>query len=379
MLDLCFLIRSLAVGGAERQLVELVRHFPPDAARVTVLVFYPGGELEADLRGLPGMTVRSLDKRGRWDMPRFLWRLQRLVRQQRPDVIVGCLAVAAEAALLAGRLSGTPVVWRLGTAYMDFSLYDWAPRALFRLEAALSRFPDAIALNSHAGATHHRRAGWVSNRMVVIPQGFDVERFRPEPDTGRALRQAWGVADDEVLVGMPARLDPIKDHQTFLEAAALARRSCRRLRFVCVGGGDEALRASLQQRSRQLGLGESLVWAGHHSQMSTVYHALDVACLTSLGEGLPNVIGEAMACGVPAVVTDVGDLAELVGQAGRVVPVRDVPALAATLVDMAELPVAARRGLGSAARERIVSTYSIDRAALAYLDLLRRVAERRSQ
>lgn len=379
MLDLCFLIRSLAVGGAERQLVELVRHFPPGVARVTVLVFYPGGELEADLQGLPGVTVRSLDKRGRWDLPRFLWRLRRAVRQLRPDVLVGCLAVAAEAALLVGRLSGTPVVWRLGTAYMDFSLYDWAPRALFRLEASLSRFPEAIALNSHAGLAHHQAAGWSSDRMVVIPQGFDVVRFRREPDTGRALRQTWGVADAEVLVGMPARLDPIKDHLTFIEAAALARRSCGRLRFVCVGGGDEALRASLQLRSRELGLADALVWAGHRSDMARVYNALDVACLTSLGEGLPNAIGEAMACGVPAVVTDVGDLADLVGQTGRVVPVRDVPALAAALVAMAQLPPVARRGLGSAARERIESAYSIGHAAQAYLALLRDVAERRSR
>ncbi len=376
-LHVCFVIRSLETGGAERETVELIRRLAGGGDRVTVLVFYGGGQLEQDLAGLRGVTVRSLEKRGRWDMPRFLYRLWSVVRQVRPDVLVGVLGVATESVLLVGRVLGVPVVWRLGAAFMDFSLYDWAPRAIFRIGAWLSRFPDAILINSEAGRAHHVAHGWSPARMEVIPQGFDVGKFQPDRSAGMAVRAEWRVRDEDLLIGLLARLDPIKDHETFLRAAAIAWRKEPALRFACIGGGvDGEYRDRMERLSIELGLQHVLAWVGERRDVMGCCNALDIVTLTSLGEGLSNAIGEAMSCGVPAVVTDVGDMARLVGTTGRVVRSRDADSLAAAWLELAAQP-SLRRILGDAARARVMEHYSVDAAARAFRKTFTTLAERR--
>src|SRR5688572_18941258 len=133
MIRVVFILRAPEIGGAERQLVELVRGLDPQRFHITVLPFYPSGELRRDLEDIPGVTVRDLGKTSRWDIVPFLGRLRQAVRAARADVVYGCLGVANEAALLVGRLEHACVIWRLGAAFVDLSLYDWTARPLFAL------------------------------------------------------------------------------------------------------------------------------------------------------------------------------------------------------------------------------------------------------
>jgi glycosyltransferase involved in cell wall biosynthesis len=180
------------------------------------------------------------------------------------------------------------------------------------------------------------------------------------------------VSSGQILVGLPARLDPIKDHETFLRAAALARKSNERLRFVCIGGGDAEYSRRMAALSDTLGLHDAVIWAGERRDMPAVLNALDIVTLTSIGEGLSNAIGEAMASGVPPVVTDVGDMARLVGEAGSVVPVGDARAVADAWLALAADP-ARRADAGAAARDHICRHYSLDIAAAAMRELFEQV------
>ncbi len=374
-LRVCFLVRALTTGGAERQLVDLARGLDKQTFDVTVLTFYPDTELSRELDACDGVRLIRLEKRGRWDVAGFLWRASREIRRLRPHIVHGLLAVANEAALLLGRRHRARVVWWLQAAYMDFSLYDRLIGATFTVGGWLSRFPDCVIFNSYAGREHHLAHGWSARRAVVVPSGFDTSRFRADRDAGRRIRRAWGLADAAPVVGLAARLDPIKDHRTLLDAAAIAVRERPDLRVVCVGEGPADYARALDARAHELGLGGRVVWAGRRDDMPAVYNAFDLACLCSLGEGMPNAIGEPMACEVPSVSTDAGDAARLIGDTGLVVPVRDSAALAAAWLRLLALPPGERRALGERARRRIEAEFSstvfVQRTSDLFLSLAR--------
>lgn len=376
MIRVAFILRAPEIGGVERQLVELVRGLDPRQFHVGVFPFYPGGALRADLEATPGVIVRDVAKRGRWDLAGFFVRLRRAIDEFQPDVIYGCLGVANETSLLIGRLRHTKVIWSLGAAFVDFSLYDWTARPLFALGKQLSRFPDAIVINSHAGRDYFAQCGYDVSRMEVIPNGFDTARFTRREADGAATRRAWGLMPDDVVIGMAARVDPIKNHRLFMDVATRLTPRHPRLRFVCIGGGAPDFVQQLRTSAAAIGLGDRLLWAGSHDNMPAAYNALDLHCLCSLGEGLPNTVGESMACEVPNVVTDVGDAARVVGDTGTVVPSNTLDALEQALESLLALPAAARRDLGTRARQRIVQQYDAPLLAQRTSDLLRRVTGR---
>ena len=329
-----FLIRSLEVGGAERQMVALANGLAGRGHAVHVAVLYSGGPLETDLSGV---NLHHLGKRGRFDLIGPLWRLVRLCRGLRPDAAYGFLGTANLMLALLGPLLRVPVAWGVRATWMDLSRYSRLHRLHFRLERLLSRLPRRIVYNSESGRAFAESVGFPRERGLVIENGIDTDRFRPDPEAGQTLRREWGIAEHEFLVGNLSRLDPMKDHPTFLKAAALAARERPDLRFVCVGAGPEPYAAELRALAYRLGLTDRLAWAGLRLDVVRVHNALDACCLSSaFGEGFPNVLGEAQACGTPCVATDVGDSARLVGPTGRIAPPGDPEALARSLLDLAE-------------------------------------------
>ena len=326
---LLFLTRSLTYGGSERQLVALAKGLWKQGVSVTVATFYPGGPLGRDIEST-GVSIESLEKRARWDVLGFFWRLLRLVRRIQPTILHGYLATAnILTVLLKPFFPSAKIVWGLRASNMELERYGYVDQIQSWVECKLSHFADLIVVNSHAGFDFAARKGFPQDKMVVIPNGIDTERFVPDRLLRDKLRTEWGVGPTETLIGLVARLDPMKDHPTFLRAAAFFARECPHVRFVCVGDGAASYREQLQALSRELGLAESLRWVGFRDDIAAVYNSLDLACSSSLfGEGFSNAIAEAMACGVPCVVTDVGDSAAIVGATGEVVPGGDPQALA---------------------------------------------------
>jgi glycosyltransferase involved in cell wall biosynthesis len=248
------------------------------------------------------------------------------------------------------------VVWGVRASNVDFSRYDWFPRFTFAMSCRLARFADLIIVNSKAGRDYHQALGYPGHKMVVIPNGIDTDKFYPDPGERRRVRAEWGIAEQERLIGLVARFDPMKDHHTFLKAAAMLAQEREDVRFVCVGDGPAEYRQELHAYARQLDLTGRLIWAGARRDMPGVYNALDIATSSSLGEGFSNVIGEAMACGAPCVVTDVGDSAWLVGETGVVVSPTNPQALAAGWRACLERDMSL---LSGQARLRVVENFSI--------------------
>ena len=357
-----FLTRSLNYGGSERQLAALAKGLQQRGESVAVATFYDGGALRAELHA-NGIRTRSLGKRRRWDILGFLVRLVGLLRTTRPLLLHSYLGSANILAVLVRPLfPGMRVVWGLRASNMELERYGWLDRVLYRIEGRLSQYADAIISNSEAGMTHAANHGFPLAKMLVIPNGIDTERFRPDQESRRQMRMIWGVGESETLISLVGRLDPMKGHRTFLEAAALLLKDFPACRFVCVGDGPDFYRKALLSAAEQLGVGARVRWVRSSSLVETFYRAFDISTsCSSYGEGFSNVIGEAMACGILCVVTDVGDAERIVSDTGVVVPPGSPKALAKAWCKILERGPAERMEQGLRARQCIVQHFSVER------------------
>jgi len=356
-----FLARSLVLGGAERQFVGLARGLRRRGHEVAVAVCYAGQAFEEELLA-DGVVIHDLAKGGRWDAIGFLARLARLVRSERPDILHSWGNANIFAAAVKPFLRSTRVVWGIRTAKSDLRAYDLVMRLNPWLERRFASLADAVIVNSEAGRRQAVVNGLDDRKMVVIPNGIDCEIFHPDP-VGRGItRRDWGIPDGAFLVGMVARLDPVKNHGSFIQAASRVATAAGNARFVLVQDGERpGYRKELERLASDLGLSGKIVWASRGKATSAVYSAFDLAVLSSNpGESFPNVVAEAMACGTPVVTTDTGDAALIVGELGIVVSPGDPAALARAM--LAALDGGRREGrpLPDRLRQRIQDNYSID-------------------
>jgi len=356
---IAFLIRALDVGGAQRQLMALARSLDQRVFEVTVLTLYRDDALIDDLRGT-GVQVISLDKKSRWDLVGFFARLAKECRNLRPHILHSYLPGQNLLAMsLKPYLPGTKVVWGILSSADGRVTSDWLSTLIFRMQSFLSLFADLIIFNSNAGKQSHLVRGVTASRAIVIHNGTDTVRFKPDRRRGLRLRSFWRIPEGALVIGIVGRIDPVKDYATFLQAAAGMARNRPDARFVFVGGGSREYECTLQQLATELGLEKKVVWAGVLvGELPDAYNAMDIYCSSSRSEGTSNVILEAMACGVPCVVTDVGDSRLIVGETGVVVAPRNAQALADGLELMAQRLVHEPH-LRAAVRERIVKKIKI--------------------
>lgn len=353
-ISILLLVRSLEAGGAERQLVELARGLHQRGYKVTVAVFYNRGSLLDDLQSV-GVPVIDLRKRGRWDMAGFLVRTALAVRRTRPDVLYSFLGGANIVAAAVRRfVPPIKMVWSIRSSNMDLARYDWLHGVAFLLECRLSRTADLIISNSHAGRDFAVDRGFPRDRIHIVPNGIDTERFKPDPKLRHRQRVEWGLTDEQIAVGVLARLDPMKGHKIFLDAAARLTERHPDMRFVVIGAGPEE--GGLKQYAAELCLASKMTFTGPIDNPEAALNALDICCSPSVSEGFSNSIAESMACGVPCVVTDVGDSASIVGKTGEVVPPSDPNALGQAILS---LTARLHDGLKQEACRRVVNLYSV--------------------
>ena len=355
------------MGGAERQLANLAKGLAARGHEVSVAALREGGEFEAELV-TAGIAVLNVRARGPVWSPGAVWRLLSALRRCRPELVYSFMPVPNVLAALLCPVAGRwRLFWGVRASSIGNDALDWRDRFVDTMQRWFARVPERIVCNSRAGRDHLIAKGFPPANVVVVPNGIDTNVFSPRPDLRCALRREWGVGDADILVGIVGRIDPLKDHATFLGAGALAAKRVPSLRLVVVGSGDQALRDRLRGLAEELGIGDRVVWAGARGDMPAVYSALDLLCLSSTTEGFPNVIGEAMACGTPCVGTDVGDVAWIIGRDDRVAPPGDQGALAACM-NSAIGEGAARQA--REIRERVVENFSINSLCDAVEQLL---------
>lgn len=355
-LRVTFVVRRLSIGGAERQLATLVAGFDPVRIKATVLTMYPGGEISEELRRHGRVDVVPVGKRGRWDLIGFGGRLLDACRQSRPDVIYGWQTVANELAWLCARRLDRPIVWGIRASVFGAGTYHWSLGPVLRMGARLTPYVDAVVCNSQAGRITHEALGYAPSRMHVIFNGIDTKRFMPDARHRRETRAEWGIPAEATLIGMVARIDPHKGIDQFLAAAAeMPNRPD--LHFALVGPGRAEDRAALRSACGESPFAARLHLLDALSDAERIYPALDMLVSASWAEGFSNSIAEAMACGVPCVVTDVGDSAYIVGDTGVVVPARDPRLLRRAMETV--LAWTDRVARGERARQRIVESFSV--------------------
>lgn len=340
-------IAGLGLGGAERMLANLVSAAGPDRPRQTVVNLLGDGAFGSAIANA-GVPLHALNIRRPTDAPLGVRRLARLLRELSPDVIQSWMYNGDLLAYWGWRFSGlrhrSRLYWGIRCSDMDQQKYSRRMRWTVQAGARRSHLPTGIVANSHAGAAVHKALGYQPQRMMVIENGIDIQKFKPDAAARSQRRRDWGVGDSDVVVLHVARVDPMKDHGLLLRAAQ-ARPD---LHFVAAGLGTDRLDGPPNMRG-----------LGAQAEIASLYAAADLFLSTSAyGEGFPNVVGEAMATGLRTVATDVGDTARIIGDTGDITAPGDLPGLLTAL----DRQVAAMPADAPAPRDRITRLYSLERA-----------------
>lgn len=364
----CHVITGLDTGGAEMMLYKLLTRidrglFPQRVISLTNVG--PVGERIAAL----GIPVNALGMRKHITDVGAVARLIKEFKRSRPVIVQTWLYHADLVGGIAARLAGVgaKVVWNVRQSNLDREVNSRKTVILARLGGWLSNLiPDRIVCCARAVSDVHRKMGYAAGKLVVIPNGFDLERFAPDAAARSLIREELGVDDAIPLVGLIGRFDPQKDHHNFIQAAEGVAYAHPGARFVLAGQDVDWKNSALVNWVDAAGIRDRVYLLGRRDDIPSVLAALDVAVSASRGEGFANVIGEAMASGIPCVVTDVGDSAVVVGEAGRVVAPGDAERLAAAVIELLGWEPSRRAALGARARERVKNHYSLEASVDRY-------------
>jgi glycosyltransferase involved in cell wall biosynthesis len=362
LIRISHVITDLNAGGAERMLVNLATRLDRSRFANEVISLIKPGVMARELADA-GIPVISLDmRRGRPSVSGML-ALVRHLRSSKPNILQSWLYHADLAATLAAwSVPDASLVWNLRCS--DLPSRSGADLGrIVGLLARMSARPQAVIVNAEKGREFHCAFGYQPRRWALIPNGVDPFRFRPRPEMRSEIRERIGVAIDAPVIGWVARLHPMKDFPTFLRAAKLYVDEQPRAHFVVCGEGFDSDNAEIATMIADMQLRSHVTLLGVRSDMQDVYPAFDSFALSSAyGEGFPNVLIEAMACGVPCVATDVGDSRAIIADTGVVVPPSDPQALMQGWRTVGE----ASGPFGKRARQRAVEHYSIERVCLLY-------------
>lgn len=323
-----------------------------------------------------GVPVHSLDLSKARPSLSAIWKARAIVSSFAPDLVQGWMYHGNVAASLSSAFlrKRAPVAWNIRASVKDETSVSWKQRALACFVAKLSTHPYSIIYNSEVSSHQHEALGYRSAGRVVIPNGFDCLVFRPSDEMRRDVRKDLQIPVDATLVGLIARYHPMKGHANFIKAAATVARRHPGVRFVFAGLGLTWDNVVLKNILSEQGLQDRVYLLGDRTDIPRLTAALDIACSSSTwGEGFSNAIGEAMACGVPCVVTDVGDSGRIVGDTGIVVPPDDPAAFTFGLERLISAGVEGRKALGDSARRRVEREYSLPAVARIYSDLYERI------
>tara|TARA_Y100001933_G_scaffold167025_2_gene165236 strand:+ start:2319 stop:3467 length:1149 start_codon:yes stop_codon:yes gene_type:complete len=363
-------IIGLSVGGAELMLKRLIEsHRNEPAVEHTVISLTDLGALGETLIS-EGFEVYCLGMSSMVKGPVTLFRLRRLLRQLSPDIVHTWMYHADLLGGVAARTTGfRNVVWCIRST--DIRKGGSKVTILIRKVCAwLSEYlPRAIVCAAESSRQVHEVVGYAPNKMQVIPNGFELEKLVPVNTSGAAVRDELGISKSCKVVISVGRFNPVKDHRSFIEAAGMVAAQRDDVRFILVGRGLESENPELQSMIEATHKRGAFYLLGERDDVPACLAASDIFCLHSVTEGFPNVLGEAMAVGVPCITTDVGDAAFLLDQPEWVVPAGSPKRLAEKILNMLSMPDSARKKLGETAALRIRGDFTMDVVSRKYFEL----------
>jgi glycosyltransferase involved in cell wall biosynthesis len=378
-LKVTHIITGLSAHGAETMLYRLLSASNPQEYQNEVISLTDRGALGDKIESL-GVPVRVLGMRPGIPNPMAVLKLAKMLRESRPALVQTWMYHADLLGGLAARVAGDiPVVWGIHHTRIDRRETKLLTFLTVKFCAWLSwRVPACIVCCSNASEEAHVELGYPRDKMRVITNGIDVEQFQPDAEAGAVLRNALGIPNEALLIGLAARLHPHKDHKTFFRAAGLLHKEFPDVHFVLCGDGVVRENPEIAAEVAAAELEGYCHLLGARSDMQRIYPALDIAANSSLSEAFPLALGEAMACGVTCVATDVGDCAAIIGDTGKIVPPQRPELLANAWREVLQIGPEARRRLGAAARARVASHFSLPAVVGDYQGLYRTINQEAS-
>ena len=362
-----FVTNKLIIGGAEQQFLELVKGLNKKRFNTIVVTLYPGGELEDEVKNIPGIEYICLNRKGRFDIFTLIT-IFRLLRRKHVDIIQPFLTPATFFTLLPALINRTRVkiVTERGSmrkiVSRGYSFY-------LRMEDWLTRFADLVIPNSKSGKDYLITRGIKAKNISVVYNGINIQRLIPHPAAIKRVKDTLGLSEDIKVVGISASLIALKDHDTFLRAAQLVSSTLPHVKYLILGDGP--LRRELEQLARELGIESKVLFLGNQKAVSPYLSVLDIACLSSnQPEGCSNAILEAMALGKPVVATRVGGNVELVkdGRTGLLVPIQNPKALADAILSLLNNPERAKE-MGKLGKDKVAREFSLERMVRDYEEI----------
>jgi glycosyltransferase involved in cell wall biosynthesis len=365
------LTTGLGMGGAEKMLYNLLSKTNRHQFEPIVLSLIDRGVWGDRISALD-IPVHTLEMKSSKPTLAEIWRLFSVVHQLQPDLIQGWMYHGNLAAQITkiSHFKSVPIIWNIRHSIYSLTYEKATTAAVIKVLASLSSFSEKIIYNSHIGASQHKQLGYAAAKTKVIPNGFDTELFIPSMQSRNQLRAELGLPENTFLIGRISRYHPMKDFANFLQAAAFLLKEHPDVHFVLAGSEVNFENQDLSKIINDLKIVKHIHLLGERQDIPRLTAALDIASTSSsFGEAFPNVIGEAMSCGVTCAVTDVGDSAFIVGETGKVVPPKDHIALANAWKELINIGVEGRKPLGASARKRIVDNFSLESVVAQYEDL----------
>lgn len=370
------IIVGLNVGGAETMLKRLIESESAEFSNTVVVSLTTLGVIGESLRARD-VRVHALGMSSTLSSPITLWRLARLIRQYKPRIVQTWMYHADLLGGLAARLAGgCAVVWGIHSTAIPqgpLSVTFW----LVRFCAICSHFvPHRIICCAKSAKAAHIKLGYAAHKMTVITNGYDFSVFDRHLNSRVKSRMELGYDVDEIVIGAVGRFDPLKDFHNFVTAASNLAAKRGNVKFLMVGRNIEWSNHALRGWIEGAGLVKHFQLVGEQSDVPFFLSAMDIFCLSSVNEGFPNVVVEAMAMGLPCVVTQAGDAADIIGNDDFVVPVKDSASLSDALLRMCDLSPEERRRLGESGARKVRECYGIKNIRQRYEEVYAEAASK---
>jgi glycosyltransferase involved in cell wall biosynthesis len=353
------IIVDLDVGGAELMLDRLIGADLMTVKTTVVISLTSLGLVGESLRDR-GVCVHTMGMSSFLQFPLVLWQLIKLIRKYQPTNVQTWMYHADLLGGLAARMAGAyPVVWNIRSTAIPqgaWSVTYW----LVRFCAILSYFiPARIICCASSSMAAHAKLHYAAKIMTVIPNGFNFSEYSKYVDSRGAARLELGISENDIIIGVVGRFDPLKDFANFVVAASVVSKNNSNAKFLMIGRENEWSNTTLRAWIEGANLADRFFLVGQQTRVPHFLLAMDIFCLSSVSEAFPNVLVEAMAMALPCVVTNAGDAADILGDARFVAPVKDPEALADALLRMCDLDLIDRQALGQINAEEVQRRYEI--------------------
>lgn len=362
---ICHIIGGLDVGGAERFLFRLIRYMDHQQFETSVISLGELGSIGKELVEL-GVEVKTIGMtKTPMDVFRF-FKLLKILHTTKPDIVQTWLYLSDLIGGVACKILSIPVLWSVRQSNLDTNVNERLTMLAARASAILSnKIPYFVIYCAEAAKRSHQKFGYCGSNYV-IPNGVNTELYQPNDDARKAFRQQLNIPDDVVLIGMVARYHPQKGHADFIRMAAQLTSSNRALGFILIGDGMDKTNTDIARLLEKYSLENKLLLVGYQRNIPKVMNGLDIYVSASLGEGWPNVLAEAMSCGLPCVATDVGDTKNILGDTGELVQPESPSSLASGVETLLSLGNEEFEQRKVESRQRIVDSFQINQSVMQY-------------